>query len=367
MSFRIYLSPPKVGSAETKFVLDALESGWVAPLGPHVDAFEAELAQYVGSENALALSSGSAGLHLALLVAGVKEGDDVVVPTMTFAATAFAVKYLNANPIFLDSETVSWNLDPDLLAEFLNTRAKIGKLPKAVLAVDIFGQTADYHRIQAICESFEVPIIEDAAEALGATNRGDRAGTFGRAAVFSFNGNKIITTSGGGMLVSDDAEFISKARYFATQARQPVIWYEHEDIGYNYRMSNVLAAIGRAQLANLDNVIETRRIVREMYSDFTKDSGKAEVLQDAPWGTGNNWLTVATFSSSEDAMTLMKALHQSGIESRPIWKPMHQQPVFSKAEALLNGTADHIFSVGLCLPSSEIDHAKEVIEIWQKL
>ena len=367
MSFRIYLSPPKVGDRETTLVLDALESGWVAPLGPHVDAFETEIAQYVGVEHALALSSGTAGLHLALLVAGVSAGDDVIVPTLTFAATAFAVKYLDANPIFIDSESKSWNIDPDLLSDFLAKRAKTNNLPKAVLVVDVFGQTADYAQIEKICQEYAVPIIEDAAEALGATHGQKRAGSFGLAAVFSFNGNKIITTSGGGMLVSSDADFINQARYLATQARQPVIWYEHQDIGYNYRMSNILAAIGRGQLAGLDEVIRKRKEVRDLYTAFAQKNGDAVVLQDASWGIGNNWLTVALFQDSEKAKNLMSMLANNGIESRPIWKPMHQQPVFLKTESILNGTADRIFNHGLCLPSSEPSHAQEVIQLWENL
>lgn len=367
MSYRIYLSPPKVSELEEEFVLNALRSGWVAPLGPHVDAFENEIAEIVGVENALALSSGTAGLHLALLVAGVQPGDTVIVPTMTFAATAFAVKYLGAEPIFIDSEKTSWNISPDLLEHYLAESAKTNKLPKAVIVVDVFGQTADYERIVKVCSTYEIPIIEDAAEALGATHASASAGSFGSAGVFSFNGNKIITTSGGGMLVSNDAEFIAQARYLATQARQPVLWYEHQDIGFNYRMSNVLAAIGRAQLQKLPEVIETRKQVRSIYTQYAQVRGDVKVLQDAPWGVGNNWLTVASFDKAEQAQALQNLLARNGIESRPVWKPMHQQPVFRNAQAVLDGTADAIFAHGLCLPSSEVSHAEEVIEIWDKI
>ena len=367
MSFRIYLSPPKVSNLEKEYALDALSSGWVAPLGPHVDAFEKELSTYVEVDNALALSSGTAGLHLALLVAGVKPGDRVVVPTLTFAATAFAVKYVGATPVFLDSESTSWNMDPDLLETFLSDSQSQGSLPTAVIAVDLFGQTANYERIEAICETFGVLLIEDAAEGLGARNRERKAGSFGKVGIFSFNGNKIITTSGGGMMVSDDAEFIAKARYLATQARQPVPWYEHHDVGYNYRMSNVLAAIGRAQLENLESIITSRADVRRAYSTFAEQTGRAKVLADAPWGTGNNWLTVATLNNSSEARALMQRLAENGIESRPIWKPMHQQPVFANAPTLLNGTSDDIFDRGICLPSSDPSHAEEVIHIWSKL
>jgi len=350
MTFRVYLSPPDVGDMEKQYVLEALDSGWVAPLGPHVDQFESELAELVGVDHAVALSSGTAALHLALLGVGVQQGDEVVVASMTFGATAFAATYVGATPVFVDSEPDSWNLDPDLLLEHLTSRARAGRLPAAVVAVDVFGQPADYDRITAICAEFDVPLIEDAAESLGARHTSGPAGSFGAAAVFSFNGNKIMTTSGGGMLVTNSAEVARRARYLATQARQPVPWYEHTDIGFNYRMSNILAALGRAQLARLPDMIETRRAHRKGYTDRLEPLG-VRVVPDAPWSTGNAWLTVVLFDDDATPVRVRERLAAERIESRPVWKPMHRQPVFAHAEAVLNGESDRFFSRGLCLPS----------------
>jgi dTDP-4-amino-4,6-dideoxygalactose transaminase len=319
-------------------------------LGPHVDRFESELAEFVGVDHAVALSSGTAALHLALLGVGVQQADEVVVASMTFAATAFATTYVGATPIFVDSEPDSWNIDPDLLLELLTSRARAGRLPAAVVAVDVFGQPADYDRITTICAEFDVPLIEDAAESLGAQHTSGAAGSFGAAAVFSFNGNKIMTTSGGGMLVTNSAELANRARYLATQARQPVPWYEHTDIGFNYRMSNILAALGCAQLARLPDMIETRRAHRKEYSERLAPLG-VRVVPDAPWGTGNAWLTVVVFDDDAAPVRVRERLAAEGIESRPVWKPMHRQPVFAQAEASTNGTSDDLFARGLCLPS----------------
>jgi len=350
MGFRIHLSPPDVGDLEKAYVADAIDSGWVAPVGPHVDAFESEMAAYIGVEHAVALCSGTAGLHLALLATGVGPGDEVVVPTMTFGATAFAVTYVGARPVFIDSEPRSWNLAPDLLAVLLAERAAVGRLPAAVIAVDVFGQAADYDRIVPLCAEFGVPLIEDAAEALGATHGAGVAGSFGQAAVFSFNGNKIMTTSGGGMLVTNDGTLAQRVRYLSTQARQPVAWYEHEDIGYNYRLSNVLAALGRAQLTRLPEMIDRRRAHREHYATMFQAS-RVNVLGDAPWGIANAWLTIALFEHEHARVAVQAALNGEGIEARPVWMPMHRQPVFAAAEARLNGHAEDLFSRGLCLPS----------------
>ncbi|MGA2933143.1 MAG: aminotransferase class I/II-fold pyridoxal phosphate-dependent enzyme [Acidimicrobiales bacterium] len=350
MPFRIYLSPPDVGDLEKEYVTDAIGSGWVAPLGPHVDAFESEIAAYVGVEHAVALSSGTAGLHLALLAIGVGAGDDVVVPTMTFGATAFAVTYVGARPVLLDSEPQSWNLDPDLLGDSLARRAAAGRLPAAVIAVDVFGQTADYDRIIPLCAEYGVPLIEDAAEALGATHGTRMAGSFGRAAVFSFNGNKIMTTSGGGILVTNDGKLAERVRYLSTQARQPVAWFEHEDVGYNYRLSNVLAALGRAQLIRLPEMIERRRAHREHYTTKFQASD-VRVIGDAPWGASNAWLSIALFEDGDAPLIVREALCAREIEARPVWKPMHRQPVFANADVSLNGHADDLFHRGLCLPS----------------
>jgi len=361
MSYRIYLSPPDIGELEQEYVLDALRSGWVAPLGPHVDAFEREIAEYVGVEHAVALSSGTAGLHVALLALGVKAGDEVVVPTMTFAATAFAVTYVGAIPVFVDSEPQSYNLDPDLLASFLASRSAAGRLPAAVVVVDVYGQPADYDRLVPICEEFGVPLLEDAAEALGSSHRLGMAGSFGRAGVFSFNGNKILTTSGGGMLVTDDGDLASRVRHLASQAREPVPWYEHDDIGFNYRMSNVLAALGRAQLQRLPDLVTRRTAVHRRYVESLAPTG-AQVVQDAPWGRSNHWLTVVLLprGNVDAARTLLAT---EGIEARNAWKPMHRQPVFSGDLAQITGVADQLFSSGICLPSGSSLTDDDVAEI----
>jgi dTDP-4-amino-4,6-dideoxygalactose transaminase len=348
MSFRIYLSPPDVGALEEEFVLDALRSGWVAPLGPHVDAFEREIADFVGVDHAVALSSGTAGLHLGLLALGVGPGDEVVVPTLTFGAT----------PVFIDSEPVSFNLDPDLLAEFLASRAAAGRLPAAVIVVDIFGQTADYDRILPLCEHYGVPVLEDAAEALGATHRLGHAGSFGRAAVFSFNGNKIMTTSGGGMLVTQDEEFAARIRHLATQAREPVPWYEHRDIGFNYRMSNVLAALGRAQFRRLPEMIVARRAHVDTYTAMLGPLG-VDVLQDPTWSRGNGWLSIAR-PPKGTVSSLIDHLAHSAVEARHVWRPLHTQPVFSNSLRLVSGVAEGFFDTHLCLPSGSKSASSEI-------
>jgi len=351
---RIYLSPPDCGDLEAKAVEGAVRSGWVAPLGPEVDAFEAEIAAFSGRAHAVALSSGTAALHLGLNALHVGAGQDVVVPTLTFGATAFAVTYTGALPVFLDVESHSWNLDPDLLDEFLAARAATGSLPAAVVPVDVFGCTADYERIMPICEQYGIPVLADAAESLGASH-GDRpAGSFGEAAVFSFNGNKIITTSGGGMLVTDDADLAAKVRFWATQSREPFPWYEHEEIGYNYRMSNILAALGRVQLSRLPEMVVRRRSIRDRYADALSGVDGVSVMGDPPWGPGNGWLTTMTIDLAvhpDAPRRVREALEARNIESRPIWKPMHLQPVFAGAQSLLTGVADRVFDAGLCLPS----------------
>jgi pyridoxal phosphate-dependent aminotransferase EpsN len=350
MRFRIYLSPPDVGDLEKQYVGEAIDSGWVAPAGPDLDKFEFDLASYIGVDHAVALCSGTAGLHMALLALGVGPGDEVVVPTMTFGATAFAVRYVGASPVFVDSEPMSWNLDPELMEGFLTQRAAQNRLPAAVITVDVFGQAADYDRIVPICEKFDVPMIEDSAEALGATHGAHMAGSFGQAAIFSFNGNKIMTTSGGGMLVTNDAELAQRVRFLSTQARESVAWYEHQEVGYNYRLSNVLAALGRAQLARLPEMIEKRREHRANYASRFEGSN-VRVIEDAPWGLGNAWLTVALFEDGLTPIAVREALAADEIEARPVWKPMHRQPVFSDAEILLNGHSDQLYERGLCLPS----------------
>jgi len=351
---RIYLSPPDVGPVERALLLDAFDSNWIAPLGPHVSAFEAEVAELVSAGDAVALSSGTAGLHLAMVMLGVGPGDDVIVPSFTFAASAFAVVYVGARPCFLDSESRSWNLDPDLLDEELAERAASGRLPAAVMSVDLYGQCADYDRIPAICARHGVPLLEDAAEALGASWRGIPAGGFGALAAFSFNGNKIITTSGGGALVSHDKGLVDRARFLATQARDPAPHYQHSVIGNNYRMSNVLAGIGRGQLLVLSDRIAARRANRAFYEQALGGLPGLGFMPLSPHGQWNGWLTVITVDPTRFGATredLRLALEREDIEARPVWKPLHLQPVFQGCRMRGGAVAERAFQFGLCLPS----------------
>ena len=367
---RIYLSPPWVGEVEAAATGRAIDSGWVSSLGPEVDAFEEELAKTCDRQAAVALSSGTAALHMGLLALGVRPGAEVVTSTLTFAATAFAITYVGAQPVFLDVEEQSWNLDPVLLESYLASRAAEGNLPAAVVSVDVFGRTCDYGQILPLCEEYGVPVLCDSAEALGAFHEGGPAGSLGAAAVFSFNGNKIVTTSGGGALVTDDPLLAERVRKWSSQSREPFPWYEHLEIGYNYRLSNVLAALGRVQLARLPEIIERRRAIRDRYAPTLESLPGISVLSDPPWGRWNGWLTTVLFDSvihPDAARRVREALEAANIEARPIWKPMHQQPVFAGAEAMLTGTANRLFAEGLCLPSGtgmsdgDVDRVLEVV------
>jgi dTDP-4-amino-4,6-dideoxygalactose transaminase len=369
---RIYLSPPHLSGRELELVREAFESNWVAPLGPHVDAFEQEFAAAVGVPYAAALSSGTAALHLSLriLSGGTLRGAEVLCSTFTFAATANAIAYEGGVPVFIDCDSTSWNMDPGLLREELRVLAAAGKLPRAVIAVDLYGQCADYDQIVQACEEFGVPLIEDAAEALGATYWGrgtkDRpgrsetvlrpssAGSFGAAAAFSFNGNKIITTSGGGMLVSHDRSLIERARFLATQAREPAPHYQHSEIGFNYRMSNVLAAIGRGQLTALTRRIAARRRNFEFYRSALGSLPGIEFMPEADFGRSTRWLTCLTIDAARFRATredVRLALEMENIEARPVWKPMHLQPVFAGCRVKGGEVSERLFGTGLCLPS----------------
>ncbi len=362
---RIYLSPPHLSDRERRYVEEVFDSNWIAPLGPQVDAFEAEFATVVGAPHALALVSGTAALHLALQLVGVGAGDEVLVSTLTFAASANAVTYLGGRPTFVDSELLSWNMDPALLAETLHRRSRQGRLPKAVVLVHLYGQCADIDLILAACEEHGVPLIEDAAEALGATYKGRPPGAFGKAGIFSFNGNKIITTSGGGMLVSADRELVDHARKLAQQARDPAPHYEHSEIGYNYRLSNVLAGIGRGQLEVLDQRVAAKRRIFDTYERALGDLPGIYFMPEAPWGCSTRWLTTLTIDPKQfgcDREAIRLALEAENIESRPLWKPMHLQPVFAGCEVIDGSIAAGLFAEGLCLPSgsalSEADLAR---------
>lgn len=350
----ILLSGPDVGPLEEAALLRALRSGWVAPAGPELAAFEAEVAARVGAAHAVALSSGTAALHLGLMSLGVGPGDLVLTATMTFAATANAIVYTGAEPYFVDADPATGNLDPALLEAALEGLAAAGERVGAIVPVDLFGKAADYTEIERIGREFEVPVLADAAESLGAAHRGRPAGSLGRAAILSFNGNKIATTSGGGMLLSDDEAIIARARYLSTQAREPVPHYEHLEIGFNYRLSNLLAALGRAQLARLDELIAKRRLIREGYREAFASTPGVSLLGGDDDAEDNCWLTsiiVDEERANWRARDLRHELQRHGIESRPLWKPMHLQPVFAHSRGTIMGAAQRLFETGLTLPS----------------
>jgi dTDP-4-amino-4,6-dideoxygalactose transaminase len=361
VSERIHLSSPDVTEAEEDALVRAIRSGWVAPLGPEVEAFEAELASYSGRARCVALSSGTAALHLGLLTQGVGPGSAVLTSTMTFAATANAITYTGAQPVFVDCDETG-NLNPALLAEAFDRLAADGIPVSAVVPVDLLGKVVDHERISEVAAARGVPVIADAAESLGATRDGLPAASFGVAAALSFNGNKVMTTSGGGALLTDDVELADRVRYLATQARQPVVHYEHTDIGFNYRLSNLLAAVGRAQLSRLDAMVERRRQHRLGYLELFDDVPGVCVFGEPSGAEGgptrdNWWLTsvlvdpvVAGFSNED----LRLALAADDIEARPLWKPMHLQPVFSGARTVVDGTSERLFATGLSLPSGSV-------------
>ena len=354
MNKPILLSTPHIGSQELEFVKQAFDTNWIAPVGPHIDAFEQEFCQITGTSYAAAVSSGTAALHLALQLVGVGSGDEVFCSTLTFAATANPIIYLGAKPVFIDSDRISWNMNPELLQEALQKRAYFGKLPKAVILVHLYGQSADIEPILQVCDQYNIPLIEDAAEALGATYKGLSPGTFGRVGIYSFNGNKIITTSGGGMLVSDDDKLVMKAKFLATQARDPAPHYQHSEIGYNYRLSNVLAGIGRGQLQVLNQRVAARRRNFEIYQSALGDLPGIEFMPEANFGHSTRWLTALTivteaFGADREYIRLQLAKQQ--IEARPVWKPLHLQPVFSECECIGGEIGEDLFVRGLCLPS----------------
>jgi pyridoxal phosphate-dependent aminotransferase EpsN len=344
-----------MGTLEEQYVREAFATNWISTIGPNLDAFERSFSELVGGLPCIALASGTAAIHLGLKLLGIGRGDEVICPTLTFAASANPIVYEGAAPVFVDSDRATWNLDPGLLAELLAKRAKAGRLPKAVVVVHLYGQSADLDGIEAACAEYDVPILEDAAEALGTHYRGTQVGTRAPISVFSFNGNKIITTSGGGMLVAKDRAHVDKARFWSTQAREPMPWYEHKEIGFNYRLSNVLAGIGRGQLAVLEDRVAARRAVAFRYRDSFADVPGLELMPQAPETRHTNWLSVflveeRVFGASRDA--IIDALAKQDIEARPVWKPMHLQPVFASCERVGGAVAEDLFERGICFPSS---------------
>ncbi len=369
---QILLSTPHLGSWERQYVDEAFRTNWIAPLGPNVDAFERELAEQVGIAHAAALSSGTAAIHLALRLLGVGSGDLVFCSTLTFAASANPIVYQGAQPVFIDSEPQSWNMSPVALEKAFDWARRNGKLPKAVIVVNLYGQSADMDPILALCRQHGVPMVEDAAESLGAKYKGRASGTFGVLGVYSFNGNKIITTSGGGMLVSDDESLIKKARFLATQARDPAPHYQHSEIGFNYRMSNILAGVGRGQLRVLEDRVHARRGVYQRYRDGLAQLPAFEWMPEPPWSFSTHWLTACTLDESACGVgnaELIRRLAAERIEARPLWKPMHLQPVFDGCPSFDHGAqsvAARLFERGLCLPSGSNmsdDQQQRVIDL----
>ncbi|SUY38062.1 spore coat polysaccharide biosynthesis protein [Clostridium perfringens] len=356
---RIYLASPHMGGLEEVFVKEAFDTNWIAPLGANVDGFEKELSEYVGSKTGAALASGTAAIHMALKAVGVKKGDKVFCSSLTFAASCNPIIYEGGIPVFIDSEPESHNMSPVALEKAFKAYEEKGEMPKAVIVVNLYGQSADMDKIMEICKKYNVPIIEDAAESLGATYKGKHSGTFGEYGIYSFNGNKIITTSGGGMLVSNNKEGIAKVRFWSTQARDKARHYEHTELGYNYRMSNIVAGIGRGQLRVLEERIAKKKEIFETYTEAFKDIEDIEMMPVCEYGEPNYWLTTITLSENSKVkpLDIILALEKENIESRPIWKPMHIQPYYKEYDFYSHNDEDEvsvsedIFNRGVCLPS----------------
>ena len=351
---RLHLSPPDIRKEDYAALDTVLASNWVAPVGPHLKLFEETLAKQVGRTHALAVNSGTAALHLALMALNIQPGDHVICPTFTFAASANPIRYCGANPIFVDSEPETWNIDPELLKSALEASAASGNLPKAVIVVHLYGQCANMHPIETICRDYDIPIIEDAAEALGAHYEGRPAGGMGALSFISFNGNKIVTSSGGGMLLTNNSKWIEQARFLATQAKEPSIHYEHTEVGYNYRLSNLLAGLGLSQLADLNRRIAIRREHFEFYREALADLPGITFMPIKNPDSVNYWLTCLTVDGSFSGTSrdqIIRALADADIEARPLWKPLHQQPVFKEHTIIGGSYAEGLFATGLCLPS----------------
>ena len=374
---RIYLSSPHMGGGEMSFIQEAFDTNWIAPLGPNVDAFERECAAYAGVKSALALSSGTAAALLAGRLMGIKEGDIVFCSSLTFIATIAPLVQIGAAPIFIDAEPESWNMSPSALARALADAEEKGTLPKAVILVNLYGQSCDMDKLLPLCERYGIPVLEDAAESMGARYKGKVSGSFGRFGFYSFNGNKIITTSGGGMLLSDGEEDIEKARFWATQARDKAPWYQHSELGYNFRMSNVLAGIGRGQMKVLQERVLARRAVFDRYKAALDSFPEVCFMPEPDWSYSNRWLTTFTINAAHSSATpqdLIAALAAENIEARPVWKPMHLQPVFENAPYYPHeegkDIAHDLFESGICVPSGSNltdEEQARVISVLQRV
>lgn len=366
MKQKIWLSSPHLGDMERTFVQEAFDTNWISPVGPNITAFEEELSRYVGIDHCAALSSGTAAIHLALIVLGIKRDDEVICSSFTFSGSCNPIAYLGATPVFVDAEKTTWNMDPVLLRTCIEERIKeTGKKPGAIILVHLYGMPADIDGVMRVARAYSIPVIEDAAEALGSTYNGRALGTFGDLGVYSFNGNKIITTSGGGALVSQNGDWIARARFLSTQARDPAPHYQHSQIGYNYRLSNVCAGIGRGQLMVLDERVHQRRRNFEVYVEALGGLPGLSFAAEPDNAYANRWLTTVLIEPSlagTDRVKVAAALDAENIESRPLWKPMHLQPVFRDAPSYANGVSERLFQTGLCLPSgsnmTDVDRAR---------
>ncbi|HDR7448553.1 TPA: aminotransferase class I/II-fold pyridoxal phosphate-dependent enzyme [Bacillus toyonensis] len=371
---RIYLSSPHMSGNEQKYIQNAFDTNWVAPLGPNVDGFERELASFVGVRGGTAVSSGTAAIHLALQLLGIQKGDTVFCSSFTFVASANPIVYLGAEPVFIDSEPETWNMSPSALAHALYEANKMGNLPKAIILVHLYGQSAKLDEILSLCHQYNVPIVEDAAESLGSTYKGKASGTFGKFGVYSFNGNKIITTSGGGMLVSNDVEALERARFLATQAMDPAPHYEHSEIGYNYRLSNILAGIGRGQLEVLEDRVRARRFVYKRYYEALSHMPGFYFMPELEHTRPNRWLTTLTIDEKESGISigkLLRILAEENIEARPMWKPLHMQSLFKEMKYYPHSknedVSQYLFQSGICLPSGSNMLAEDQQRVIQSI
>lgn len=372
MKEKIWLSTPHMGGDEIKFVQEAFDTNWISPVGPNITGFEEEVAAYAGIGYCAALGSGTAAIHLALIILGVRPGDEVICSSFTFSGSCNPIAYQGATPVFVDSEAETWNMDSSLLEEAITDRIrKTGKKPKAIILVHLYGMPAKIDELMVIARKFEIPVVEDAAEALGSTYHGKKLGTFGDFGIFSFNGNKIITTSGGGALVSNNASWIQKARFLATQAREPAPHYQHNEIGFNYRMSNVCAGIGRGQLRVLDTRVQQRRTIFDTYQKRLENLPGLSFSPEAKGSFANRWLTTILIDPAKAGGITREAvrlrLERTNIESRPLWKPMHLQPVFEGCPAYINGVTEKLFEEGLCLPSGSSLRPEEVEAVCESI